>query len=174
MAVLFSLWYAYHWWHAERRLLVGEVMWEISFVSSDERGEESRYKLPEPGSPEGGLGPTVLHVFVFLGSIIICRLYKLTLSHQAQVLCNWECFRFSIKIFSRPALPRGARKKKCYQGPNPLSVALLFVSQSSFKDVKRRIKVVQVYLSKNYLQCVYESNTFLFEYILNVTDDGPL
>jgi hypothetical protein len=44
-------------------------------------GGESRYKLPEPG-----LRPdSVAYVFVFLGSIIICPLYKFTLSDQAQV-----------------------------------------------------------------------------------------
>jgi hypothetical protein len=37
----------------------------------------SRYELPEP--------EYVAYVFVFLGSII-CRLYKLTLSDQAQVI----------------------------------------------------------------------------------------
>jgi hypothetical protein len=39
-----------------------------------------------PGLPEGGPGSNcVAHGFIFLGSIIICRLYKLTLSDQAQV-----------------------------------------------------------------------------------------
>jgi hypothetical protein len=41
--------------------------------------EWSRYKLREPG-PE-----YVVYVFVFLDSIIICRLYKLTISDKAQV-----------------------------------------------------------------------------------------
>jgi hypothetical protein len=49
-----------------------------SFVSEPvaTRGEEvSRYKLPEPVDPEGGPGPDyVACVFVFLGSIIICKL----------------------------------------------------------------------------------------------------
>jgi hypothetical protein len=50
------------------------------------RREESRYKLTGPGGPEGGpRSDYVAHVFVLLGSIIICRLYKLTLSDQAQV-----------------------------------------------------------------------------------------
>ena len=45
-----------------------------------------QYKLLEPGSQAGGPGPKyVAYVFVFLGSIIICQLYKLTLSNQAQV-----------------------------------------------------------------------------------------
>jgi hypothetical protein len=43
---------------------------------------EIRYKLVGPGGP----GPNyVAYVFVFLGRIIMCRLYKLTLSDEAQV-----------------------------------------------------------------------------------------
>jgi len=34
---------------------------------------------------KGAWGPTILHVFVFLNSIIICQLYRLTLSDQAQI-----------------------------------------------------------------------------------------
>lgn len=49
-------------------------------------GEGSRYKLPGPGCPEGGPRPVpVAYVFVSLGGITICRLYKLTLSDQARV-----------------------------------------------------------------------------------------
>jgi hypothetical protein len=44
-------------------------------------GEESRYELPGHGGP----GPVyVVYVFVFRGSIIICPMYKLPLSVQAQ------------------------------------------------------------------------------------------
>jgi len=44
-------------------------------------------KLPAPGHPEGGPEPDyVAHVFGLLVSIVICVLYKLTLSDQAQVL----------------------------------------------------------------------------------------
>ena len=32
----------------------------------------------------------VAKVFFFLGSIIMCRMYKLTLSKQVQGTCNWE------------------------------------------------------------------------------------
>jgi hypothetical protein len=50
------------------------------------RREGSRYRLLGPGRAEGGPGPDyVVHVFVFLSSIIICRLYKLTLSDQARI-----------------------------------------------------------------------------------------
>jgi hypothetical protein len=45
-------------------------------------GDGSRYKLPGTGGP----GPDyVAYVIVFLGGIIIHRLYKLTLPDQAQV-----------------------------------------------------------------------------------------
>jgi hypothetical protein len=40
-------------------------------------GRRSQYKFPGPDY--------FAHVFAFLGSIIICRLYKLTLSRQAEV-----------------------------------------------------------------------------------------
>jgi hypothetical protein len=54
--------------------------------SADESGKGGRYILPGPGRPEGGPGPDYLaYVFVFLGSIIICRFYKLTHLDQAQV-----------------------------------------------------------------------------------------
>ena len=43
-------------------------------------------QITGPVGPEEGAGPAyVEYVFVFLGSIIICRLYKLTLSDLAQV-----------------------------------------------------------------------------------------
>jgi hypothetical protein len=49
-------------------------------------GGGRRYKLTRPGRPERFLGPDyVARVFVFLRSIIICRLHKLTLSGQSQV-----------------------------------------------------------------------------------------
>ena len=47
---------------------------------------ESRYKLPGPDIPERDPGPDdIAYAFVFLGSIIICLSYKLTLSDRAQV-----------------------------------------------------------------------------------------
>jgi hypothetical protein len=49
------------------------------------RGRGSRYKLLEPGGPEGGPVPEdVAYVFVYVISIIICPLYKLNLSAQAK------------------------------------------------------------------------------------------
>ena len=46
----------------------------------------SRYKLPRAGNLVGSpKADNVAFVFVFLGSLIICRLYKLTLSDHAQV-----------------------------------------------------------------------------------------
>jgi hypothetical protein len=48
---------------------------------------EAGIKLAGPGGPEGGPGPDyVAKGFVFLGSFIIYRLYKLTIPDQAQDL----------------------------------------------------------------------------------------
>ena len=48
-------------------------------------GGGNRYKLPGPGGLEGDPGPKyVTFVFVFVGGIITCQLYKLTLSGHAQ------------------------------------------------------------------------------------------
>jgi hypothetical protein len=56
-------------------------------------GGEDQYKLAGPGRPETGPGDEyVAHVFVFLVSIIICRLYKLTLLDQAQVTLQLRAF----------------------------------------------------------------------------------
>jgi hypothetical protein len=62
-------------------------------LSSAEKGvgRRGRYKLPEPDVPEGAPVPEyVAHVFVFLCSIILCRMYKLTSSDQAQVTLQLE------------------------------------------------------------------------------------
>jgi hypothetical protein len=49
----------------------------------------SRYKLPGPDC--------VVYVFISLGSIIICRLYKLTLSDRAQVTLQLTVFPIQCK-----------------------------------------------------------------------------
>jgi hypothetical protein len=76
------------------------------------RGRGSRYKLPEPGGPKVGPVPEdVPCVFVFVISFIIFLLYKLNLSAQAKgTLKLSQSFRFSVKIFSQPALAGGPRK----------------------------------------------------------------
>jgi hypothetical protein len=68
--------------------------------------EGNRQELTGPGDAGRGLGHYyVAHIFVFLGSNIIFRLYKLTLSDEHQVsLKISQSFRFSVKIFSRSAL----------------------------------------------------------------------
>ena len=59
-------------------------MHEVCDISAEEK-EESRYKLSGLGCPEGNPGPDCLaYVFVFFGNVIICRLYKLALSEEAQ------------------------------------------------------------------------------------------
>jgi hypothetical protein len=53
----------------------------------------SRYKLPGPGGLEVGPGPDgVARFFAVLGSIIMCRFYKLTLSDQTQVTLQLTVF----------------------------------------------------------------------------------
>jgi hypothetical protein len=55
----------------------------------EEWGPGSRYKLPRPGVPEGGPGPDyVTYNFVLLGSIIIGRMYKLTLQKEPKSPSN--------------------------------------------------------------------------------------
>jgi len=59
------------------------------------------------------------YAFVFLGSIIIRRLYKLTISYQAPVIAaESQSFRFSVKSFSGPALAVGPKKISTL-GPEP-------------------------------------------------------
>jgi hypothetical protein len=67
-------------------------------------GGGSRYQLPESGGPEGDSGPDcIAYFFVFPGSTIICRQYKLPLSDKAPVHSETESqsFRFKLKICSR-------------------------------------------------------------------------
>ena len=80
--------------------------------SAPTRGWGSRYKLLEPGGPEGGPVPDdVPCVFMFIISVVICALYKLNLSAQAEVILKLsQSFRFTVKIFSQPALAGGPRK----------------------------------------------------------------
>ena len=64
------------------------------------------------------------HGFVFLDNIIICRLYKLAISYQAQItVAESQSFSFSVKIFSAPALAAG-HKKFSTLGPEPALGAL--------------------------------------------------
>ena len=56
-----------------------------------QNGGGSQYKLQRPGRPEWA--PTMLHIFMsFSGSIIICRLYKLTLTDQPQATLQLTVF----------------------------------------------------------------------------------
>jgi hypothetical protein len=84
----------------------------------------SCYKLRGPGRLEGGLGPD-LHCmcFVFIGSIIICRLYKITLSHQAQATLYLKARLSDLRLrflAGPPFLGRGGgggERKNLYTGP---------------------------------------------------------
>jgi hypothetical protein len=60
---------------------------------------------------KGARSTSRYHVFVFLDSIIICRLYKLAISYQAQItVAESQSFPFSVKIFSGPTLAAGPKK----------------------------------------------------------------
>lgn len=67
-----------------------------SLTHFDESGT-SWYKLPGPGSQDGGPGSTF--AYDFLGSVIGCRLYKLTISDQAQVILQLRLFLICCKAF---------------------------------------------------------------------------
>jgi hypothetical protein len=69
-------------------------------VDVPKRWEESRHKLPGHGVPERGPGLEYLVYVIFLGSIIIYRLYKLTLPDQAQFsLLLRVSFSVLVRIF---------------------------------------------------------------------------
>jgi len=80
-------------------------------------GGGSQYKLPGPGCPVTDY--ILLYVFVFLDGIIICRLYKLTLSDHAQVTLRMRVsFQFSVNILSRYDLA-GEAENIFSPGPEP-------------------------------------------------------
>lgn len=79
------------------------------------RGEGSRYKLPGPGSQEGGRGPDyVAHVFDFLGVIrynltVLCLVDGTCGQRPSCVRCSLLCFlRFSLAA-PRKDVCNGAR-----------------------------------------------------------------
>jgi hypothetical protein len=91
--------------------------------------DEMRGKpVPIIGAQQGARGRTVSYVFVFLGSTIICPLYKLTLSDQVQVTLQ---LRVSLSdlvqrfLAGPPLLVGGALKNFFHWGPNRLSAALV-------------------------------------------------
>jgi hypothetical protein len=82
------------------------VISPTDLMTVPETGGGSRYKLPRTGVLEGG--PTKFHMlFLFVGSVIICRLYKLTLSDQAQTTLQLTVFLCSVNIFFPVCLCRG-------------------------------------------------------------------
>jgi hypothetical protein len=61
------------------------VQYFLSLLNANEK-HEAGTNYRGVAIRKGARGPTMLHMFyVFLGSIIICQVYKLTLSYQAQV-----------------------------------------------------------------------------------------
>ena len=72
----------------EHKYHITSALGMTQICSANKTGGRQRswYKWSKPGGPEVVAWPdNVACVFVFLGNIIICRLYKLTLSDQAQV-----------------------------------------------------------------------------------------
>jgi len=80
-----------------------------------------RYKLPGPGGTERGPGPDyIAYVFVFLGTITICRLGKLILLYQARLSAtDSQSFRFSVTICSWATLAGGGSRKIFNTGVGP-------------------------------------------------------
>jgi len=77
-----------------------------------------------PGGPEGALGPYyVTYVFTYLGSIIICRSYKLTPSDRAQVILQLTVFPIYCEDF-KPVRTLAGGGDFFHRGPHPLSGAL--------------------------------------------------
>jgi hypothetical protein len=87
-------------------------------------------ELPGPGGAEGSPGPDcVAYVFVVLGGIIICRLYKLTLPGQAQATLQVTVSLSDLvkRDLDGPLLlgGGGGPKRHFHRGPNPLSAAVV-------------------------------------------------
>jgi hypothetical protein len=77
-------------------------------------GGGSRYKLPGPDY--------IAYVFVFLSSITICRLYKLTVSDQTQVTLQLKVGLSDLVsiLLAGPPLLRGEGGEKIFSpGPEP-------------------------------------------------------
>jgi hypothetical protein len=64
--------------------------------STDETGKKLAQITSAPKASKWARGPTILHVFAFLDSTIICQLYKLTFTDQAQVTLQ---LRLSLSHF---------------------------------------------------------------------------
>jgi hypothetical protein len=104
------------------------LSFQLKIPSADETGRGARTNYRGPKIRKGAGVRYVAYVFVFLGRIIVCLLYELTLSDHAQVTLKLrQSFWFSINNFSRPALVGvggGGAKQFFNRGPNPLSAAL--------------------------------------------------
>ena len=91
-------------------------------------GGRKSVNLPWLGGPEWGPETVyVAHIFAFLDGIMICRLYILTLSDQAEVTLRLRVtfhFRGLVsRLLAGPPL-FGGPKKFYHQGPKPLLAAL--------------------------------------------------
>jgi hypothetical protein len=94
-------------------------------ASVNERGGATGTKYCALAVRKGG--PSTLHVFVFDSCHIICRLYKLTISSQTQVIPQLrDSLSDCVKIFSRFALTGYGVENILFfhRAWNPLSAAL--------------------------------------------------
>ena len=73
--------------------------------------EKIRYKL---SGPDCGA-----NVFVFIGSIIICRLETLTFSDQTQLILRQSVSLFNTQKIFLAALLGGPKKQHFFTGPEP-------------------------------------------------------
>jgi len=83
-----------------------QVVSYLQFILPKHGPRRSWYDHPStfaesvPAVRKGARGPTTLHIFcVFLGSIIICRLYNVTISNQAQLTLQLTVFPAWCKYF---------------------------------------------------------------------------
>ena len=102
------------------------MCWKLLITSTDESKEASRsYRVPAVRKVSRLCCLRVCFMY-FLGSVIICRLYKLTLLCQAQVTPQLRVSLYDY-VWRFSSLDPCCGGRGCYflRGPNRLSVALI-------------------------------------------------
>jgi len=74
----------------------------------------------------GHQSTSVVYIFVFLGNIIVCQLYKLALTDPAQVTLQLRVILSDLVFRYIVGLP--LLEGIFHQGPNPVSAALLITN----------------------------------------------
>ena len=99
-----QLWPVVYWYPYSSR--------ECAFTSCDGetggRVGRSRYKLPGPDN--------VAYVFIFIGSIIICRLHKLNLTDKAQVTLQLRVSVSDLVMWYKVGSPLWGARKTFFTG----------------------------------------------------------